>query len=506
MARFAPDGQTVIYSATWGATRDVYLMRIGDPESRLLYSNTDLYSVSDTGELAIMPGTWTRRPNLLARVPLAGGAPREVVEDVAWANADWAPKGRGLAIIRSVAGRNRLEFPIGKILYETNTAICCPRFSPDGRTIAFFEVNNSVRTLQTDGTGTALLSSGWDRTEGVPCWARGGKEVWFTAGRKGESPALFRVDRSGRLRLIARVPGNLVLYDVFPDGRVLVAHVTETSVLMWGRTDGDEAERDLSWLDRSWGVDLAFDGRSILSTEIGEGGGADAAMYLRPTDGSPAKRLGEGMALALSPDGKWALGTKDGRLFVLPTGPGELRQLTGPSFQGIEGGDFSPDGRQVVFSAREKGGQTRLYVQEVDGGLPRSISPEGVTLRDFGDSVSPDGRLVLGLPVSEQATLHPEQRGEPRLYRLDGGGVRSIPGLAEGELPVQWSADGEALYVYRRGKPPADVRLLNIVTGHSREWRRIQGVLRLLIARDGSSYAYNSRRVASELDLVEGLK
>jgi Tol biopolymer transport system component len=510
MARFAPDGQTVVYSADWGPTRDVYLMRIGDPESRLLFSNTDLYAVSDKGELAVMPGTWTRRPNLLARVPLAGGAPREVVEDVAWANADWAPEGQELAIIRSVGGKNRLEFPIGNVLHETDAAIRCPRISPDGKTIAFFEENHAVKTIQSDGTGASVLSSGWGVIEGVPCWVGGGKEIWFTAGRSGESSALFRVDH-GRLRLIARVPGNLELYDVSPSGQVLVGHHTRTIVLKWGRTGEGEAEQDLSWLDWSWGVDLSADGRSILFTEIGEGGGADSAIYLRATDGSSAKRLGDGNALALSPDGKWVLGTKDARLFLVPTGPGQTRFLTGPVFSGVDAGDWSPDGTQVVFSAGEKGKGRRLYIQPVDGGPPRPISPEGVTLRRFGDSVSPDGRLVIGLPVSEQVTLHPEQRGEPRLYRLDGGEARSIPGLNQGEFPVGWSARGDAIYVHRRFlSQPGDVQLLDIATGQRRVWRKILsssgGVDRLLIARDGSSYAYNSRRITSELELAEGLK
>jgi hypothetical protein len=145
----------------------------------------------------------------------------------------------------------------------------------------------------------------------------------------------------------------------------------------------------------------------------------------------------------------------------------------------------------------------------VDGGPPRAISPEGVTLRDSGDSVSPDGRLVLGLPVSEQVTLYPEQRGEPRLYRLDGGGGRSIPGLAEGEVPIGWTGEGEKMYVYRRGRFPVDVRLLDVGTGQRREWKRIGtsgGFGRLIISRDGSSYAYNSRTLLAELELAEGLK
>ena len=85
-----------------------------------------------------------------------------------------------------------------------------------------------------------------------------------------------------------------------------------------------------------------------------------------------------------------------------------------------------------------------------------------------------------------------------------------IPGLQERELPLQWTAQGDALYVYRRGKLPAQIRLLDIVTGQRRDWKKIgpEGgfASRLLISRDGSSYAYNSQKVLSELELAEGLK
>ena len=510
MARFAPDGQTVVYSATWGATRDLFLMRLGEPESQVLYTDTDLYAVSDRGELAIMPGGFRRRPNLLARAPLTGGAFREVVEEVAWSNADWAPKGQDLAIIRSSGGRNRLEFPIGKVLYETNATVCCPRVSPDGRMIAFFEANSQVRTIEADGTGARVLSSGWNTIDGVPCWVREGKGIWFTASKSGESSALFRVDPSGRLREIARVPGNLELYDVSPGGNALLGHHTRTVMLKWGRTVEGEAELDLSWLDGSWGADLSADGRRILFTEIGEGGGADSAIYLRATDGTPAKRLGNGRALALSLDGKWALAERNARLFAVPTGPGQTRSWAGPPFDYVGGGNWTPDGTQVVFSAREKGKGERIYVQSAEGGTPRSISPEGVMLRDYGDSVSPDGRLVIGLPTNVQLTQYPEQRGEPRLYRLDGGGERSISGLGSDEFPIDWSPEGDAIYVYRRPRRPADVYVLNIVTGQRRAWKKIgtpeSTMTRLMIARDGSSYAYSSVRLLSELVLAEGLK
>jgi Tol biopolymer transport system component len=484
-------------------------MRIGSPEPRLLFPNTDLFSVSDSGELAIMPGGWTRWPNLLARVPLSGGAPREVVENVAWANADWAPGGKELAVVRSVGGRNRLEFPIGRVIYQTEAQIRAPRFSPDGRRIAFYQGYDSVLVIDSDGRNRKVLSSGWSGTWGVPCWARGGEEILFTASR-GTGSGLWAVNSRGKERRLAQVPGDLELFDALPDGRVLVGHQTTTSVLM-GLPPGESEERDLSWLDASWNVDLSPDGGNILFSEIGEGGGPESGVYLRPTSGAPAKRLGEGTAMALSPDGRWAIASRGGRAWLLPTGPGESKSLTETNFERLGGADWCPDGKCIVFSAREQGRGERLYLQAVSGGSPRAISPEGVGLLTFGGSVSPDGRLVVGLPVLEQPGIqHPEQRGAARLYPLEGGTPRPIPGLREQELPVQWNSDGKSLFVYKRTESPAKVWLVDTATGRRRPWRELghpdrtfTKVQRLLLTPDGNSYAYVSRRTQSALYLIE---
>jgi len=519
MARFAPDGQTIVYSATWegGTGRDLYLLRIGSPESRLLFPNTDLLSVSDSGELAVMPSG--RRPPLLARVSLTGGVPREMIENVAWGNADWAPGGKELAVVRSVGGRNRLEFPIGRVIYETDAVVRAPRFSSEGRRIAFFE-GNSVLAIDADGQNKKVLSAGWRSVGGV-CWTRG-EEVLLAASRgAGTREAaqgawgLWTVSSSGRERRVAQVPGDfLELYDCLPDGRALIGNHFMTNAVM-GRAPGESEERDLSWLDAPRGVELSTDGRNILFSEVGEGGGPDSGVYLRPTSGAPAKRLGDGVARALSPDGRWVIASRSGRAWLLPTGPGEPKALTETTFEEFGGADWCPDGKRIVFSAREKGRGERLYLQAVNGGPSRPISAEGVTVGIIGGSVSPDGRFVVGLPVSEQrgSMMLPEQRWAAKLYPLEGGAPRSIPGLRDGELPVQWSSDGRSIFVYRRREVPAKVWLLDTATGRRRLWREIRHPDRsfseigsVLVTPDGNSYAYRAWRTQSALYLIEGLK
>ena len=114
-ARFAPDGQTVVYGAAWdGQPGRIFATRAGSKESRdLQLPEGRLLAVSSTGELAISVGseaTWLIR-GTLARVPLEGGAPRELLENVSL--ADWSPDGRGLAVVHKVgektASSSRLE-------------------------------------------------------------------------------------------------------------------------------------------------------------------------------------------------------------------------------------------------------------------------------------------------------------------------------------------------------------------------------------------------------------
>ncbi len=112
-ARFAPDGQTVVYSAAWdGQPLDVYLTRLDGIESRSLgLPGASVLAISSKGELAISEGCQYDHAGLgcfgtLARVPLAGGAPRPIAENVR--QADWSPDGAHLAAVIEDRARRTL--------------------------------------------------------------------------------------------------------------------------------------------------------------------------------------------------------------------------------------------------------------------------------------------------------------------------------------------------------------------------------------------------------------
>ncbi|HXM59330.1 MAG TPA: protein kinase, partial [Terriglobales bacterium] len=258
-ARFAPDGQTILYSAAWqGNPVETFSARQGMVESRSLgLGRAELLAISSKGEMALSlgshpVGTWIN-VGTLARAPLAGGAPRPVLDDVEW--ADWSPDGNNLAVVRNVGGRDRLEYPIGKVLYETSGGwISYPRVSPKGDVVAFMDHPNqgddggSVAIVDASGHKTELTRE-WYGTQGL-AWSPDGQEIWFTASELGLFHYITAVDLSGKHRLVTRVPGSLVIFDIWRDGRVLLARADRRREVM-GMDPGATKERDLSWLDYS---------------------------------------------------------------------------------------------------------------------------------------------------------------------------------------------------------------------------------------------------------------
>ncbi len=512
-ARFTPDGQAVVYGARWNGdppgTR-LYRTQVGSPESAAFDFGGDVLAISVSNELAILQTPLTRPLGTLARVPMSGGTPRLVLEDVDYAGADFSPDGKDLAVSHVVDGQSRVEFPIGKILVEKNASN--PRVSRDGSLVSFWEAvsdtSNAVSVIGRDGRDKRVLSSGWINLQGVPCWSADGHEVWFTANEHlGQPPGLWAVDLSGKRRLVMRAPETIELDDIARDGRALVGYATVAQSVRFASVSAP-VEREVSWLDGSSVADLSADGRTVLLNEMGEGAGAWPVVYLRSTDGSPAVKLGEGYAWSLSPDGKWVLawippsGGKPPGLSLLPTGPGQPTELATGNLSDISWGSFLPDGNSIVFSAKSKEGTMRLFVQAVRGGQPRAIGSERLILEDWTNPVSPDGRFAVAV-----------RRGEVHLVSLDGAGAdRVLPGLSTPDDRIQqWSRDSRYLYTYRRGERPQKVALYDITTGQRHLWKEfaydnsIEGI-RVRMTTSGDAWTVEGRRTLGQLYVIEGLR
>ncbi len=503
-ARFSPDGQTVVFSAQWAnEPMTMFSMRPGSRESRPLdLPAGQILSISSASEMAILVGTTT--PGTLARVPLSGGAPREILENVN--DADWSPDGNNLAVSHTVGGKNRIEYPIGTVLYESvGRPPLSLRVSPKGDQLAFFEFDNAVGdyavTLLDGHRAKRVLSRGW-RAEGNLAWSPRGDEIWFGgASKAGANAALRAVNLDGKERTVVETPSPMALDDITRDGHVLgVAADSRMGISFLA--SGAKEEDDLSWFDASRIYDISADAKTILFVELSYGQPRNVAIYLRKTDGSPAVRLGDGNRPALSPDGKWvSCVVSDGpqtKLILLPTGAGEARPI---SIDGMhyERAEWFPDGQRLLITGNEPGRPLRTFTQDLRGGKPIPITPEGTV----GFAISPDQKSVT---VTASGKLN--------LVPISGAQARPIADLEPGESVIRWSADGRYLFL-RKLEDPSFLKIsrLNVSNGRKELWKALRtpdpvgvSITAVVMTPDGASYAYSFQRDITTLFLIGGLR
>jgi eukaryotic-like serine/threonine-protein kinase len=511
-ARFGPDFRSVVYGAAWNGKPLQLFTTVGDSllSQPLNLTDANLLAISRTGELAValrgVHGAHLETEGgMLARGPLAGGSPREVLDNVSW--ADWDSKGELAVVVHHAPDPDRIEYPIGHALYQSNGWISHLRFSPQGDKIAFlshpvpWDEGGHVSLIDFSGHQTAL-STEWESAAGL-AWSPDGKEVWFAGAGKGLNRDLMAVTLSGRLRKVLDLPAGITLEDVAPDGQVLVSLDTERVAMATTARDGKTIE--LSWHDWDVAKDISRDGQSVLFEDSSEAAGTNYSIAVRKIDGTPPVRLGQGSAGKLSPDGKWAisiLGGSPGRVVLVPLGPGQPRPIPITGLEHINNGvaHFLADGKRITLNANEPGHGIRTYLVDLEGGKPIPITPEGIT----GGLISPDGQYIL----------HRNDAGGVAVYPSAGGAPHLIPHLEPGFTPVQWSDDNSSVYGYLPGQVPLKVYKVNLVSGEKTLIQELQpgtttGVVNIspvVVTRDGSRFAYSYYQVSSVLYLISGLR
>ncbi len=514
-ARFSPDGNSIYYAAAWdGNPIDVYVASRDDPGARSLgVSGDPLLAVSRKGELAILTnaqylyhGSYV---GTLALLPPSGGAPRELLESVR--EADFAPDGETLAVVRAEAGKNVLEYPVGHVLYETSGWISYMRISPDGNRVAFLDHNiivddrGDVAVVDRNG-GRKVLSRDWEAEDGL-AWSPDGKEVWFTATKSGSRLALRAVTLDGKERPVLTIPGRMMVLEIARDGRAIFSrgsHHNGIAVLL----AGEKRERDLSWLDQLGHVHISDDGKLIAFVDYSEPSGSYYAACIRKTDGSPLVRLGEGEVLALSPDARWVLTVKltaPPQLVMLPVGAGQPKLLPPGNLAAYQtGGGWSHDGKRLVFTGSEAGSGNRIYIQEIAGGDPRAISTDGYTA--FPRSLAMDDRsLIVAAPDGSLVRMP-----------VAGGSINPIPGTEAGDQLLGWASDGRRIFVYHPAELRPRIFTVDLTNGERRLWKQIEPVdpVGLMPFRptfadltpNGRNIAYYYNRYIDELYVAEGVR
>jgi Tol biopolymer transport system component len=509
-ARFTPDG-SVVYSAAWeGGSDQLYIARAGDNgSSELGLKNAELLSISKNGELAVLLNALVfsgyARVGTLARVPLSAGTPREVLDNIG--DAEWAADGENMAIVRYIPETShwRLEYPVGRILLDTINWISHPRISPNGKWVAFADHENtqgddqgSVAVIDPNGR-EKKLSSGWSSLEGIE-WSPSGDEIWFSASDSGAANNLHGVTLGGKTRTIANVPGGMWLQDLRNGLALMVIHQERVNIR--GMPPGGKEEHDLGWLGWSGLRDISRDGKKVLFEEEAEGGGPNYTVFLRDTDGSPPVRIGDGVAGAISPDGKWVITKplKSGAFSLVPTGAGESRQLTDDnvSYGAVR---YLPDGKNLLASGIQPGHGARDYLIDVGTGESKPVTPEGVS----GVVLSLDGRQVV--------VTGPD--GKTGIWTLGGNTLRPILGLDPTNVVSGWTPDGNSLYVTsRQVAQTTKVYRLDVATGKMEFWKEFgtglpANATRIGVPRfsaDSTAYAYSYDQLLCQTYVVKGFK
>jgi Tol biopolymer transport system component len=510
-ARFAPEGQSIIYSAAWDNKSIRLFSTVGNSNlsQPLQFADANLLSISRTNELALVlggshNGQLETMNGMLADAPLAAGSPREVLSDVRW--ADWDSNGK-LAVVHWFEGHCRIEYPIGNVLYQSGGWISNIRFSPKGDAIAFmdhpalWDNRGTVRLVDLSGH-VRTLTQEWDSESGL-AWRPDGKEIWFTAIEKGNTLNLRAVTLSRKLRTLLDLPMAITVEDISSDGRVLIS-LNSKRLAMAYTTLGERDGIDLSWHDWNSARDISADGKLILFEDSSEAAGAGYAVAARDVDGSLPVRLGEGSAGGLSPDGKWAISVSTNeapQITLLPTGAGQPRTINVSGLAHIHPGwaRFMPDGQRLAVNGYEVGQAPHCYVIDPSGRAKPATSG-GVLC----GPVSPDSRSIVGVSPDRSIAL----------YSLDGGGLpRLIPHLQNNFVAVQWSDNGSSLFGYHTGEFPSKVYRVDIQSGAETVVQELKPgvpagvvlVAPIVVSRDGRRFAYSYNQTLSALYLVSGL-
>ena len=515
-ARFAA-GKTVVYGASvYGQPMQILSTRTDTFESQPLNIQADMLGISPNSEMAVsldrnFETLWVPTGRL-AKAPLGGGATRELLDDVT--DADWNKDGSDLAVARRVGGQFRLEYPPGKVLYQTTGYISDLRFSPAGDQIAFldhpfFGDDRGNVSLVDLGGHRKVLAGEFSSEQGL-AWTPKGNEVWFTANENGEPSSLRAVDLRGRRRIIIAAPVRMHLQDIAPDGRVLLS----AELLRWqvGIADKNGSQRDMTAFQWPEIEAISADGSMILLNSFDISLDANYRLYVQRTnDGSLPVQIGEGAGASLSADLKWAAAidpTHPQNLLVIPTGVGETRTLHAPEGRHYQGASLLPDGQRILISTVGSTGSPQTALQDIETG---SIHPVGSTDHFIPTTV---GLVFPGVSLDGKFCILTNGKNQYWLQPLDGSAGRDIHGISKGEVILQWHGDSNNVFVSRPVGSEIEIYTVNLTTGERKPWTRftpadktaIAGHGSVIITPDGTHYAYMVQRIYSTLFLADGLR
>ena len=509
-ARYTANGDALVFSgAESGTSLRIYTVGSSYPEPRVVSdSGTHLLSVSSKNEMAVIVGATFLHHRVfrgtLARMPVDGGAPREILAGVR--EADWSPDGTQLAIVHEVGGKDRLEYPIGTMLYETAGYISDIRVAPDGQRIAFLEHQEkgddrgSVAVVDLKRVHTQLTTAYWG-LQGL-AWTPDGQRIDFGAASVAGFEELHEVSLRGGAHKILPMTGSLTVQDIARDGRRLVTR-DDQARHMWLRSAQDSAPTNVSWMDATVNPLMSADGSMLAFCDVSGLAGASYATMIRLRDAATVVKIGGGCPFDLSRDKALVLSTMPttpAQLMLHPTGAGESRRLDHGEFESITRAAFVGDGTRIVICGNEPKHASRCYVRSIADGSLRAVTPEGVGSM----VVSPDGASMVVATADSGY----------RRYMLSDGASFAVLGVTPSEELLRFSPDGKSLWTRFANTIPVRVDRVDLSTGARSALippfaARHPGLLKVrsvALADDPRNYAYIELEFMSFVFEIKGLR
>lgn len=508
-ARFTRDGNTFVYSAAWnGGPGELYSQRTAGTQPQALAVDADVMGIADNGDMAIILkhrylASWLQR-GTLARLPVDGGHPRPILEDVY--AADISRDGKEFAIVRSVGSKQRLEFPIGKVLFETLGWISDVRIGPDGAQVAFLEhplvPDDQGRVVVVDLRGNnRVLTPLYSSSHGL-AWTPDGKEIWHSESLEGEEAGIYAVNLSGQNRVILRSPIEAQVQDISSANKVLLESV-RYQIEIGVKHSGDKMAIALQGGINDLGG-ISSDGQQLVASRFL---GNDYQAFLRDSKGFAPTRLGEGFGSGMTPDGKMVAAIRSSernKLIFYPVGPGDQRTIElgelNAAVSGTENGvTFSSDGRFALLSAIDSKRDLRDYLIDLRTGSVKPVTPAG----SKHGKLSPDGTRVVTLDLAAQKQV---------LVDVATGKSSDIPGIDGRDEVIGWSSGGRSVFVWDQDLP-ARLFAVDVDTGRRELVQAVEPTstvgsmyARLVASSDGKTVAYRLRRGLYAIYLADGLQ
>ncbi len=515
---FSPDGSKIafVWTGPDGENKDIYVKTIGEDRPRRLTTdpNEDLLPAfsPDGSQIAFLRQTAaSSAPDLMIMQADGSGAHplRRIATSFGFFGLTWWPDGKSLVVrdleVGTPASLFRIRLDDGSRQRITtapqNEADGRPRFSPDGKWLAFIRYQASgakICVLRPDADATVRCLV--DSNLGEIAWTADSRNILYT-GPQG----LWTVNVNGTPRPDKILSGAFPGLTVDRSGHRFAFIRSYSDLNLWRVSrDGKDLRRLIASSGEDDAPDWSPDGKRIVVRSNRTG---PFELYTYAADGSEEKQITHFGAHIdnprWSPDGKWIVfdgnrsmidpTVKHHNIYVVPADGGPYRQLTDDAWH-YSSPAWSPDGQWIYFE--------------------RSVSPEDIWKIPFGGGtpVQVDPRPMEDIAFSADGkscyyVRHTDSSGIRR-RDLTSGADEVIPGTEGVQLFRYWSVARDGIF-FIPGPPDLTLRFFDFRTGKVKRIASIppklyKGPRGLAASPDGRWVLYSLEDVdASDIMLAE---